>query len=138
MSSPSSWSLAMTQDTHWGLVNRNPTPLLHSTQEDATQHIFCPYFSFHLPPTGAPPAILSAMLHTHHNSDNAMMDYYDLIRKFGICHHEETMYSFVQALHSNEDAMIPIWAGELYHGQYEASHLASEVCLGLQSVDCSS
>ncbi|KAJ9058745.1 hypothetical protein DSO57_1009084 [Entomophthora muscae] len=29
--------------------------------------------------------------------------------------------------------MIPIWAGELYQGQYNASSLAAEVCLGLQS-----
>ncbi|KAJ9080739.1 hypothetical protein DSO57_1021805 [Entomophthora muscae] len=108
MKTPSNWSLAMTQETHWGLVNRNPTPSLHSTREDTSQHIFCPSFSCHLPPTGAPPAIQSAMLHTHHNSDNVMMDYYDLISKFGICHHEETMYSSVQALHSDEDAKTPI------------------------------
>ncbi|KAJ9067348.1 hypothetical protein DSO57_1000260 [Entomophthora muscae] len=48
------------------------------------------------------------------------------IIKFGFCHHEETMYSFVQALHSHEDAMTPIHAGKFYHSWYEESHLASE------------
>ncbi|KAJ9071843.1 hypothetical protein DSO57_1033122 [Entomophthora muscae] len=28
MTTPSSWSLAMTQDTLWGLMNRNPTSIL--------------------------------------------------------------------------------------------------------------
>ncbi|KAJ9049790.1 hypothetical protein DSO57_1020862 [Entomophthora muscae] len=43
------------------------------------------------------------------------------------------MFSFVQAMHSDKDAMTPICAGELYHGRYNASCLAAEVRLGLQS-----
>ncbi|KAJ9075314.1 hypothetical protein DSO57_1037262 [Entomophthora muscae] len=61
------------------------------------------------------------------------MDYPNLLRKFGVCHHKETMFSFVQAMHSDKDTMSPIRAGELYHGRYNASRLAAEVHLGLQS-----
>ncbi|KAJ9054354.1 hypothetical protein DSO57_1015562 [Entomophthora muscae] len=37
-------------------------------------------------------------------------------------------------MHSDKDAMTPICARELYHGLYDASCLAAEVLLGLQSV----
>ncbi|KAJ9049919.1 hypothetical protein DSO57_1039828 [Entomophthora muscae] len=83
--------------------------------------------------TGAPPPTPSSMLHARCNSDLVVVNYPNLLSKFGICHHEETMYSFVQALHSDKDAMTPIWAGELYHSRYDASCLAAEVRLGLQS-----
>ncbi|KAJ9067102.1 hypothetical protein DSO57_1003015 [Entomophthora muscae] len=73
------------------------------------------------------------MLCTWCNSDKVPMDYPNLLSKFGVCHHKETMFSFVQAMHSNEDAMSPIRAGQLYHSQYDASCLAAEVRLGLQS-----
>ncbi|KAJ9073820.1 hypothetical protein DSO57_1039766 [Entomophthora muscae] len=86
-----------------------------------------------LPLTGAPPPTPSAMLCACRNSNNVVINYPNLLIKFGICHHEVTMYSFVQALHSEEDAMTLIQAAELYHGRYNASRLAAEVRLGLQS-----
>ncbi|KAJ9077922.1 hypothetical protein DSO57_1039761 [Entomophthora muscae] len=90
-------------------------------------------FLQHLPFSGEPPATPLSMLHAWRNSDEVPMDYPDLLSKFGICHHKETLFSFVQAMHTNEDAMSPICASELYHGRHNASRLAAEVCLGLQS-----
>ncbi|KAJ9067582.1 hypothetical protein DSO57_1037598 [Entomophthora muscae] len=89
-------------------------------------------FPQRLPSTGAPP-LPHLPCSAPCNSNNVVVDYPNLLSKFGICHHEETMYSFVQALHSDEDTMTPIWAGELYHSQYNPSCLAAEVRLGLQS-----
>ncbi|KAJ9072233.1 hypothetical protein DSO57_1039664 [Entomophthora muscae] len=86
-----------------------------------------------LPSSGAPPATPLLMLCTRRNSDEAPVDYPDLLSKFGVCHHEETMYSFVQVMHSDKDAMTPICAGKLYHGRYNVSCLAAEVFLGLRS-----
>ncbi|KAJ9088656.1 hypothetical protein DSO57_1020987 [Entomophthora muscae] len=86
-----------------------------------------------LPSSGVPCATSSSMLCTWSNLDKVPMDYPDLLSKFGMCHHEKTMYSFVQAMHSDKNAMTPICVGELYHGCSNASCLAAEVRLGLQS-----
>ncbi|KAJ9088055.1 hypothetical protein DSO57_1026901 [Entomophthora muscae] len=86
-----------------------------------------------LPSSGEPPATPLSMLCAWRNLDKVLMDYPNLLSKFSVCHHKKTMFSFVQAIHSNEDAMSPICASKLYHGQYDAFCLAAEVRLGLQS-----
>ncbi|KAJ9059302.1 hypothetical protein DSO57_1003920 [Entomophthora muscae] len=67
--------------------------------------------------SGVSPATPSVMLCARCNLDEITIDYPDLLIKFGVCHSEETIYSFIQAMHSDKDTMTPICAGELYWQQ---------------------
>ncbi|KAJ9075210.1 hypothetical protein DSO57_1039774 [Entomophthora muscae] len=90
-------------------------------------------FMQRLPSSGEPPATPSSMLCACCNLNKVPMDYPNLLSKFVVCHCKETIFSFVQSMHSDKDTMSPICAGELYQGRYNASCLAAEVRLGLQS-----
>lgn len=93
-----------------------------------------------IPETGLSPlATPSALLRARRNSEEIPSAYPAIINRFGISHHEETLYVYVQALFAEDDAVSPIRSGARYHGSYDAERLIGEVdlCLHVTARDAS-
>ncbi|KAJ9050416.1 hypothetical protein DSO57_1014639 [Entomophthora muscae] len=87
----------------------------------------------------SPLATPSVLLCSCCNSEELPSAYPAIINKFGISHHEETLYVYVQALFAKDDAVTPICLGALYHGSYDVEQLIGEVdlCLHVTAKDTS-
>ncbi|KAJ9057389.1 hypothetical protein DSO57_1023149 [Entomophthora muscae] len=82
----------------------------------------------------------SALLLACCNSKELPFAYPAIINWFGISHHEETLYVYVQALFAKDNTVTPIFLGACYHGSYNLEQLIGEVdlCLHVTAKDTSS
>ena len=73
------------------------------------------------------------------NSKELPSAYPAIINKFGVSHHKETLYVYVQALFANDNAVMPICLGACYHSSYNVEQLIGEVdlCLHVTAKDTS-
>ncbi|KAJ9080117.1 hypothetical protein DSO57_1028391 [Entomophthora muscae] len=87
----------------------------------------------------SPLATPSALICTCCNSKELPSAYPAIINWFGISHHEEKLYVYVQALFAKDDAVTPICSGACYHSSYNVERLIGEVdlCLHVTAKDTS-
>ncbi|KAJ9055047.1 hypothetical protein DSO57_1008085 [Entomophthora muscae] len=81
----------------------------------------------------------STLLFACCNSEELPSVYPAIINQFGVSHHKETLYVYVQALFAKDDAVIPIHLRACYHGSYNVEWLIGEVnlCLHVTAKDTS-
>ncbi|KAJ9087579.1 hypothetical protein DSO57_1031760 [Entomophthora muscae] len=79
----------------------------------------------------SPLATPSALLCSCYNSEELPSAYPDIINWFGVSHHKETLYVYVQLLFAKDDAVTPIQSGARYYGSYDLEQLVGEVDLCL-------
>ncbi|KAJ9075196.1 hypothetical protein DSO57_1038377 [Entomophthora muscae] len=85
----------------------------------------------------SPLATPSALLRACCKSKELPSAYPAILNWFGIKHHEEMLYVYVQALFAEDNAVTPIWLGTRYHSSYEVEQLIGEVdiCLHVMARD---
>ncbi|KAJ9077802.1 hypothetical protein DSO57_1013228 [Entomophthora muscae] len=73
------------------------------------------------------------------NSKELPSAYPAIINQFGINHHKELLYVYVQVLFSKGNTVMPICLGTFYHGSYNVGQLIGEVnlCLHVTARDTS-
>ncbi|KAJ9071190.1 hypothetical protein DSO57_1039491 [Entomophthora muscae] len=74
-----------------------------------------------------PSALLSACC----NSKELPSAYPAIINQFGVSHHKETLYIYVQALFAKDNTMTPIRLGACYHSSYDVERLIGKIDLCL-------
>ncbi|KAJ9056871.1 hypothetical protein DSO57_1028275, partial [Entomophthora muscae] len=79
----------------------------------------------------SPFATPSALLCACCNPEELPSAYPAIINWFGISHHEEKLYVYMQALFAEDNKVRPIWLGICYHISYDAEWLIGEVNLCL-------
>ncbi|KAJ9079709.1 hypothetical protein DSO57_1032636 [Entomophthora muscae] len=87
----------------------------------------------------SPLATPLALLRARRNSEELPSTYPAIINQFGVSHHKETLYVYVQVLFAEDDAVTPIRSGARYHGSYNVEQLIGEVdlCLHVTAKDTS-
>ncbi|KAJ9067033.1 hypothetical protein DSO57_1003736 [Entomophthora muscae] len=87
----------------------------------------------------SPLATPSALLCSCFNSKELPSAYPVIINQFGVSHHKEMLYVYVQALFAKDNAVMPIRLGACYHGSYNVEQLIGEVnlCLNAMAKDTS-
>ncbi|KAJ9068941.1 hypothetical protein DSO57_1023579 [Entomophthora muscae] len=87
----------------------------------------------------SPLATPSVLLCACCNSEELPSAYPAIINQFGISHHKETLYVYVQALFVKDNAVTPIRSGACYHSSYNVEQLIGEVdlCLHVTARDTS-
>ncbi|KAJ9065226.1 hypothetical protein DSO57_1021809 [Entomophthora muscae] len=87
----------------------------------------------------SPLATPSVLLCAHCNSEELHSAYPAIINQFGVSHHKEMLYVYVQALFAKDNTVTPIQLGACYHGSYDVEQLVREVdlCLHVMARDTS-
>ncbi|KAJ9059477.1 hypothetical protein DSO57_1002054 [Entomophthora muscae] len=87
----------------------------------------------------SPLATPSALLCACCNSKELPSAYPAIINQFGVSHHKETLYMYVQALFAKDNTVTPILLGACYHSSYDVEQLIGEVdfCLHVTAKDTS-
>ncbi|KAJ9083677.1 hypothetical protein DSO57_1032360 [Entomophthora muscae] len=81
----------------------------------------------------------SVLLCAYCNYEELPSAYPAIINQFGISHHKETLYMYVQALFAKDNAVTPICLGACYPSSYNVEQLIGEVelCLHVTARDTS-